>query len=232
VPDGGKLPVPHPLPMGADRAALETADLRFLLVPKEALPHIRREGLAEAEPYPSLLEAQRARGRGERILVARASEGEGYPPGAFANLDPYRKPVKVWAGGGLVLRPGRPEPELLLIFRRRAWDLPKGKLDEGETLSACALREVREEVGITRLGLLAAAGTTAHGYPEGRRYVVKRTAWYFMQTPERTFRPEAREGIERVMWAPWGEAVERLGYASLRDHLRRLGPEAARRALG
>jgi 8-oxo-(d)GTP phosphatase len=218
--------------MGADRAALETADLCFLLVPKEALPRIRREGLAEAEPYPTLLEAQRARSLGERILVARASEGEGYPPEAFANLNPYRKPVKVWAGGGLVLRPGRGEPEVLLIYRRGAWDLPKGKLDEGETLPACALREVREEVGITRLGLLAAAGTTTHGYPEGRRYVVKRTAWYFMQTPEREFRPEAREGIERVLWAPWSEATERLGYASLRDHLRRLGPEAARRALG
>ena len=38
--------------------------------------------------------------------------------------------------------------EILWIFRRGFWDLPKGKLDEGETIQTCAVREVEEETGI------------------------------------------------------------------------------------
>jgi len=222
--------------VGSDRAAREAAGLLFFCIPKDAIRRVRRRGLGpgEAAPHGWLLEAQRARRRGERVLVAHGPPpADGVvPPEAFVNLDPYRKPMKVWAAGGLVVRPGPAEPEVLLIFRRGAWDLPKGKLDPGESLPACALREVREEVGISRLALLAAAGTTVHGYPEGNRYAVKQTAWYFMQTPERRFQPEEREGIEAVAWAAWSDAVERIGYETLRRHLRWLGPGAARRALG
>jgi len=46
--------------------------------------------------------------------------------------------------GGLVTNENN---ELLMIFRRGKWDLPKGKADEGETVEACALREVEEETG-------------------------------------------------------------------------------------
>ena len=52
---------------------------------------------------------------------------------------------KVVAAGGLVTND---KNELLTMFRRGKWDLPKGKLDEEETIEACALREVREETGI------------------------------------------------------------------------------------
>ena len=57
---------------------------------------------------------------------------------------------KVIAAGGLVTND---KNELLIMFRRGKWDLPKGKLDEGETIEACALREVREETGIEHLEL-------------------------------------------------------------------------------
>ncbi len=40
--------------------------------------------------------------------------------------------------------------EILMIFRRGKWDLPKGKLDKGESLEACALREVEEETGLKK----------------------------------------------------------------------------------
>jgi 8-oxo-dGTP pyrophosphatase MutT (NUDIX family) len=130
----------------------------------------------------------------------------------------------VTAAGGLVVRHDGDEPLLLLIFRRGAWDLPKGKLDGGETVAECALREVREEVGIDDLAITSEAGTTLHGYPEDGRYLVKTTHWYFMRTPERDFTPEEREGIEAVAWVPWAEAQRRLGYRTLRDLLASLTP--------
>ena len=51
---------------------------------------------------------------------------------------------------------------MLLIFRRGVWDLPKGKRDAGETIEACALREVREEIGVGELRLARELGTTVH----------------------------------------------------------------------
>ena len=47
----------------------------------------------------------------------------------------------IQAAGGLVKNKNE---EILMIFRRGKWDLPKGKLDENETIKECAKREVEE----------------------------------------------------------------------------------------
>ena len=118
--------------------------------------------------------------------------------------------------------------ELLLIFRRGAWDLPKGKLDPGETVREAAHREVCEEVGIKRKKLTVTAdlGETVHGYVWAKRevYAVKTTRWFAMTTTAERFKPETREGIEAVAWVPWQEAGERLGFETLRAHHARLDP--------
>lgn len=199
--------------MGNDRASLEGVGLRFTCV------GMYDSGVTRERTFGALGEAEAACADGERVLVLDAS-------GAVQNLGPYRRPVPVTAAGGLIVREAE-ETELLLIFRRGAWDLPKGKLDPGESVEECAVREVREEVGIETLTVLGPAGTTLHGYPEGDRYMVKTTYWFFMRTPERDFSPEEREGIEAVRWVPWAEAREMLGYDSLRDLLARLSPPSS-----
>lgn len=137
------------------------------------------------------------------------------------NLDPYFPLRPVSAAGGVLVRPARGEAEVLLIFRRGVWDLPKGKQDDGETLTACALREVREELGIPKksLRLTRLLGTTVHAYPERGFYVVKTTWWYQMTTTATRFAPQASEGIDAVAWFPRSEAEARLGYATLREPL-------------
>ncbi|MGC4056991.1 MAG: NUDIX domain-containing protein [Chitinophagaceae bacterium] len=52
------------------------------------------------------------------------------------------------SAGGVVINE---KQEILMIYRRGKWDLPKGKLDEGESLEECALREVTEETGLKEL---------------------------------------------------------------------------------
>ena len=51
----------------------------------------------------------------------------------------------VRAAGGIVTAP---DNTMLLIQRNGRWDLPKGKVEPGETLLQAALREVEEETGI------------------------------------------------------------------------------------
>ncbi len=69
------------------------------------------------------------------------------------------------AAGGLIFNDKK---ELLFIFRKGKWDLPKGKLDEGETLEACALREIKEETGVTA-HIVRLIGTTEHRYFEKKK---------------------------------------------------------------
>ncbi|MEM1127062.1 MAG: NUDIX hydrolase [Bacteroidota bacterium] len=139
---------------------------------------------------------------------------------ACCNLSPYHPPRAVEAGGGYVIRRGAAGLEVLLIHRHGVWDLPKGKRDAGETVEACAAREVQEEVGIDTLTVVASLGSTQHTYLHKGRLCVKTTHWYLMQTPSTTFIPQADEGIEAVAWMPWHEAAAHLGYETLRTHLR------------
>ncbi|MFM9951738.1 MAG: NUDIX hydrolase [Saprospiraceae bacterium] len=102
------------------------------------------------------------------------------------------------AAGGLVLNPA---DEILFIYRRGFWDLPKGKIDKGESPSEAALREVREETGLEQLELGAELMITYHTYREkdGRR-ILKRTYWYQMKTEELALHPQAEEDIEEAVW--------------------------------
>lgn len=114
------------------------------------------------------------------------------------------KPVT--AGGGIVFNE---KNEVLFIYRRGKWDLPKGKLDKGETIDACALREVREETGLTTLSLGEFAGNTYHVYHEKKKHILKTTVWYKMLAAgNQVFIPQTEEDIESMEWIPkkeWGK---------------------------
>ncbi|MEM8909317.1 MAG: NUDIX domain-containing protein, partial [Bacteroidota bacterium] len=65
------------------------------------------------------------------------------------------------AAGGLVLNE---RSEIVAFFRRGSWDLPKGKIDPGESREEAALREVEEEVGLQDLQLGDFLLETFHTY--------------------------------------------------------------------
>ncbi len=182
------------------------------------LPTLRREGLRALSP--DRLQRCLPDCDGPILVIdTDGLTGGVVPPKAIPNLDPYLPPREVEAAGGYVMRQGDAGPEVLLIFRRGVWDLPKGKRDPGESIEACALREVREEVGICTLHLVQPLGTTIHGYERKGHYEVKTTHWYRMETPETQFMPQTEEDIERVAWVPWDEAKALVGYDTLRRHM-------------
>ncbi len=105
----------------------------------------------------------------------------------------------IQAGGGLVYND---KGEILLIFRRGKWDLPKGKLDKGETIEECSVREVEEETGITGLTLGTKICETWHVYDDKGRNLVKHTTWFKMRSSDtRTLVPQIEEDIVEVRWA-------------------------------
>ncbi|WP_457963171.1 NUDIX hydrolase [Arthrobacter sp. D1-29] len=66
------------------------------------------------------------------------------------------EPVAVTAAGALPWRINKDQLEVLLIHRPRYddWSWPKGKIDAGETIPECAVREIQEEIGLTaQLGI-------------------------------------------------------------------------------
>ena len=90
---------------------------------------------------------------------------------------------------------------MLLIFRRGKWDLPKGKLDKGESLEACAVREVEEETGLENVKLVSPLITTYHSFHEGTRHILKETHWFVMKAKgEQNLKPQTEEDIDEIRW--------------------------------
>jgi 8-oxo-dGTP pyrophosphatase MutT (NUDIX family) len=102
------------------------------------------------------------------------------------------------AAGGLI-RNGK--GEVLVIFRRGKWDLPKGKAESGETMEQTALREVVEECGLEGIELQEFLQSTYHIYEAPGNFILKRTDWYLMlySGSEQPI-PLTKEEITEVRW--------------------------------
>lgn len=104
------------------------------------------------------------------------------------------------AAGGIVQNERR---DILFIFRRGKWDLPKGKLDTNETPEAAALREVEEETGVKKLRIKEKIGETFHVYTWKDEDVLKQTHWYYMTcSGEQELVAQEDEDITKVKWFP------------------------------
>jgi 8-oxo-dGTP pyrophosphatase MutT (NUDIX family) len=111
----------------------------------------------------------------------------------------WKKFILVQAAGGLI---SNGESEWLFIQRRGKWDLPKGKLDPGETLEQCAVREVGEETGLKKVRSESPLVVTYHTYDESGHHILKETHWYRMTaSPDQAVRPQVEEQITELVWA-------------------------------
>jgi len=114
----------------------------------------------------------------------------------------------------------------LLIFRRGYWDLPKGKVDDGERLEECAIREVREETGLTSLHVKETLLTTYHVYNHEGMRILKSSHWFHMDfVGKETAVPQIEEDIERTEWFSRAEVAEKLknAYPSIRQVMEACG---------
>lgn len=115
----------------------------------------------------------------------------------------FKKFTLVQAAGGLVKND---DGEILLIFRRGKWDLPKGKLDRGETLETCAVREVKEETGLKEVQLSSPLLITYHTYHEGTKFILKESHWFLMAAHgKQSLVPQTDEDIHEIKWVAPGD---------------------------
>lgn len=122
------------------------------------------------------------------------------------------------AAGGLVWRDAPDGPKLALVHspKRSDWSLPKGKLEEGESFAAAAVREVAEETGC-RARLRDFAGYALYE-AKGRLKLVM--FWNMTVEVASRFRPT--DEIDELAWLDPTEALVRLE----RPHERRIVLEA------
>ena len=120
------------------------------------------------------------------------------------------------AAGGYVLNS---DQQLLVFLRRGSWDMPKGKIDKGETPEQAAVREVNEETGLQHIELGAFLTETWHTYTQKEERILKRTYWYAMRTPDTQVVPQTEEDIERIEWVNPQEwvATQPVVYRSILD---------------
>lgn len=100
------------------------------------------------------------------------------------------------AAGGLVYGKGK----VLMIHRLGKWDLPKGKLESGESMRIGAQREVEEECNI-QVNVQEKICTTWHTYTKGEKSILKKTVWFQMEClDDSKMKPQLDEGIDEVKW--------------------------------
>lgn len=128
---------------------------------------------------------------------------------------------EVPAAGGVVIR----ENMLLFIYRNEKWDLPKGKIDSGETAEEAATREVAEECGINGHCIIGKLPSTFHIYQSPWRetyeeWILKETHWFEMNYKgTENGRPETGENITEIRWFARNDLNEVLAntYESLKQ---------------
>ncbi len=107
---------------------------------------------------------------------------------------------KIKTAGGLVYHP---ESESYLWIKRLGlWDLPKGKIEQGESSKDAAIREITEECGLTGiLQLKHRICSTYHAYEFRNKSILKKNNWYYLEYQgDLITKPQLEENITEAQW--------------------------------
>jgi 8-oxo-dGTP pyrophosphatase MutT (NUDIX family) len=132
-------------------------------------------------------------------------------------MDYYRKEgenvEKINSAGGVVFHDSK---VLLLRKFNNDWVLPKGRLEAGETPPQAAVREVKEETGVTA-EVINYVGTTNYSfrntwYNNGIEVIKKRVEWYSMKAIKMNLKPQRDEGFIEVKFVHMSEVDDYLKF--------------------
>jgi 8-oxo-dGTP diphosphatase len=125
------------------------------------------------------------------------------------------------SAGGVVYRVNGKEAEVVIVrmVPEQRWQLPKGLIDDGETFEQAALREVREESGMTA-ELVAPLETIEYWFTadwgNSRRRIHKFVHFFLMRHMDGDGSDHDHE-VDEVRWVTIDEAIATLEFKSERD---------------
>jgi 8-oxo-dGTP pyrophosphatase MutT (NUDIX family) len=143
------------------------------------------------------------------------------PTPANAKL-PWTREVS--AGGVVYRRTDAGAIEVVLASRRTrrgdlAWGLAKGGIEDGESREAAAIREVREETGLTA-EIEGDLGDTKYMYV-WEDVKIRKTVHFFLMRCTGGDVDDRDDEMEEIRWFPLERALKRAAYRGERDVLKR-----------
>lgn len=127
------------------------------------------------------------------------------------------------SSGGVIYRNLKDDVEVVIVAVRgsRAWCLPKGIIDVGEDPPATALREVREETGLTG-EILDQLGQISYWYfIKGEMIRVHKTVHFFLLKFIEGSTDDHDHEVDEARWFPIDDAIEQLTYKSEKQIMRK-----------
>jgi bis(5'-nucleosidyl)-tetraphosphatase len=130
-----------------------------------------------------------------------------------------RPRIKVVSSGGVVYRVENAIPLFLLLTsnKRGVWCLPKGLIEENEDEVTTAMREVREETGVSRVKLRGKVGQIKYQFGFRAKTFDKTVHFFLFETDQ----ADAKVGTEHdaMEWMPYDKALQTLSYPNEKDML-------------
>jgi bis(5'-nucleosidyl)-tetraphosphatase len=123
------------------------------------------------------------------------------------------------SGAVVFYKEGAAEPEYLLLhYTAGHWDFPKGNIEAGESEKQAAVREIREETGITDVEFIDGFRMTiTYRYRHGRRLVEKEVVLFLGRTHTR----QVTISHEHIgfAWRNYQDAMQQLTYRNAKNLL-------------
>jgi 8-oxo-dGTP pyrophosphatase MutT (NUDIX family) len=131
------------------------------------------------------------------------------------------------SAGGVVCRrnpDGQNAVALIATQGGQRWGLPKGLVEEGESLKETALREVREETGL-EAEVIERLEPIEYWYwwdEDGEKVRYHKKVYYFLMAYQGGDIARHDFEVEEVRWFPIDEAIERASYRTEREVLQQV----------